>query len=159
MAVQGTPPDLAFKKVDLNTKFKNTTVTNLLQAIKSICKLKATPSFLRFSYLGPPKEGALVLFSDTVHANLCDRASTMGGYILSLIGSNNKCCPLSWCANKIKHVVQSTIAAKTLSLQEGLEDAIYHQELIGEILHLPFKIPIIAYVDNCSVIEALESTK
>ena len=48
---------------------------------------------------------------------------------------------------------------KHLSLQEGLEDAIYHQELIGEILHLPFKIPIIAYVDNCSVIEAPESTK
>ena len=48
---------------------------------------------------------------------------------------------------------------KHLSLQEGLEDAIYHQKLIGEILHLPFKIPIIAYVDNCSVIEAPESTK
>ena len=44
-------------------------------------------------------------------------------------------------------------------MQEGLEDAIYHQELIDEILHLPFKIPITAYVDNRSVMEALESTR
>ena len=31
--------------------------------------------------------------------------------------------------------------------------------MIDEILHLPFKIPITAYVDNRSIIEALESTK
>ena len=83
----------------------------------------------------------------------------MGGRILLLIGLNNECCPLSWCYNKIKCVIQSTTAAETLSLQEGLEHAIYHQELIDEILHLTFKIPIIVYIDNCSVIEALESTK
>ena len=60
--VQGTRPNLAFEMVDLSTKSKITTVNNLLQAIKYICKLKATPSFLRFSYLGPPKEWTLVLF-------------------------------------------------------------------------------------------------
>ena len=134
--------------VDLSTKFKNTTVNNLFQAIKFMRKLKVTPSFLHFSYLGPPKEWTLVLFSDAAHANLCDRASSMGRHILLLIGLHNECCPPSWCTNKIKRVVLSIIAAKTLSLQEGLEDAIYHQELIDEILHLPFKIPIIAYVDN-----------
>ena len=55
-AVHGTRPDLAFEMVDLSTKFKNITVNNLLQAIKAVRKLKATPSFLRFSHLGPPKE-------------------------------------------------------------------------------------------------------
>ena len=55
-AVQNTHPDLAFEMVDLSTKFKNTSVNNLLQAIKSICELKAKPSYLRFSYIGPPKE-------------------------------------------------------------------------------------------------------
>ena len=144
--------------VDLSTKFKNTTVNNLLQAIKSIRILKVTPSFLHFSYLGPPKEWTLFLFSDAAHANLCDRAGSMGRHILLLIGLHNECCPLSWCANKIKCVVLSIIATETLSLQEGLEDAIYHQELIDDIFHLPFKIQIIVYVDNLSIIEALEST-
>ena len=83
----------------------------------------------------------------------------MGGHILLLIGLKKECCPLSWCANKVKCVARSTMAAETLSLQEGLEAAIYHQELIDEILHLLFKIPIIAYVDIRSVIEALESTR
>mgnify|MGYP001799978704 CR=1 FL=1 len=77
--------------VDLSTKFKNTTVNNLLQAIKSIRKLKATPSFLRFPYLGPPKEWTLVIFSDAAHANLCDGASSMGGHIILLMGLNNEC--------------------------------------------------------------------
>ena len=68
--------------VDLSTDFKNTTANNLLQAIKSIHKLKATPSFLHFSYPGAPKKWTLVLFSDPAHANLCDRAISMGGHIL-----------------------------------------------------------------------------
>ena len=83
----------------------------------------------------------------------------MGGHILLLIGLKKECFPLSWCANKVKCVARSTMAAETLSSQEGLEDAIYHQELIDEILHLLFKIPIITYVDNRSVIEVLESTR
>ena len=40
-----------------------------------------------------------------------------------------------------------------------LKHWVYHQELIEKILRLPFKIPISAYVDNCSIIEALKSTK
>ena len=86
--------------VDLSTKFKNTTVNNLLQAMKSIRKLKATPSFLRFS-----KKRHLFLLSDAAHANLCDRASTIGGHMSLLIGLDIECRPLFCCANKIKHVV------------------------------------------------------
>ena len=105
--------------------------------------MKATSSLLRFSYLGPPKEWTLVLFSDAADAKLCAEAGSMGEHILLLIGLNNECCPLSWCAKKIERVVRSTIQ-QTLSLQEGLEDAIHHQDLIDKILHLPFKIPYLA---------------
>ena len=71
-----------------------------------------------------------------------------------------KCCPLFWHANKIKRVVRSTIAAEALSLQEGLECGSCYRKFIEDILGISNKtIPIIAYVDNKSVIEAVYSTK
>lgn len=68
-----------------------------------------------------------------------------------------KCCPISWQANKIKRVVWSTIAAKALSLQEGLETALYFQKIIEDICGE--HIPITAFIDNKSVTEAIKSTK
>jgi len=69
-------------------------------------------------------------------------------------------CPLSWCANKIKRVVRSTLSAEMLSLQEGIEEAIYLRGLIVEMLGREEKsVPIVAFVDNKSVTQALCSTK
>ena len=69
-------------------------------------------------------------------------------------------CPLSWHANKIKWVVRSTIAAEAPSLQEGLECGFYYRKITEDMLGISTKtIPIIAYVDNKSVIEAVYSTK
>ena len=63
-------------------------------------------------------------------------------------------------ANKMKRVVPSTIAAEALSLQEGLECGFYYRKIIEDILGISNKtIPIIAFVDNKSVIEAVYSTK
>ena len=73
---------------------------------------------------------------------------------------HGKCCPLSGHANKIKRVVRSTIAAEALSLQEGLECGFYYRKMIEDMLDITTKtIPIIAYVDNKSVIEVVYSTK
>ena len=71
-----------------------------------------------------------------------------GGHIVWLVDCHGKCCPLSWHANKIKRLVKSTIAAETLSLQEGLESSFY-RKLLENIIGIPHKtIPVIAYVDN-----------
>ena len=67
--------------------------------------------------------------------------------------------PKTWHANKIKRVVRSTIAAEVLSLQEGLKCVFYYR-IIEDILGISNKtIPIIAFVDNKSVIEVVYSTK
>ena len=74
--------------------------------------------------------------------------------------SNNSCCPLSWKVNKIKRVVRSTIAAEALSLQKGLECSYYYRKIVEDITGVPPRtIPIVAYIDNKSVIEALNSNK
>ena len=50
---------------------------------------------------------------------------------------------------KNKHMVRSTLAAETFSLQEGLETAFYYRPMVEEILGLESKtIPIEAYIDN-----------
>ena len=74
--------------------------------------------------------------------------------------SINSCCPLSWKVHKIKRVLRSTIAAEALSLQEGLEFSYYYRKIVEDITGVqPRTIPIVAYTDNKSVIEALHSTK
>ncbi|KAH3835143.1 hypothetical protein DPMN_108487 [Dreissena polymorpha] len=52
------------------------------------------------------------------------------------------------------------IAAEALSLQEGLECGYYYRQMLEDIMKLEGNtIPIIAYIDNKSVIEAVHSTK
>ncbi|KAH3789352.1 hypothetical protein DPMN_167529 [Dreissena polymorpha] len=52
------------------------------------------------------------------------------------------------------------MSAECLSLQEALEASYYYRKIVEDIIGLPSKtIPIVAYIDNTSVIEALSSTK
>ena len=157
-AVQGTRPDMAYDLVEISTKFKNAQVVDLLQVIKSMKHLKDYDCKVFFPNLGPISGWKILLFADASHANLNDGVSSMRAYIIFLVGQNRKCCPLSWNGNKIKRVVRSTIAAETLSLQEGLEDAMYLKNILKQLIKVQ-ELPIIAFVDNRSVVEAVHSTK
>ena len=44
----------------------------------------------------------LLLFTDASYANLSDRFSSAGGYVIFLKGKNASLCPISWGAKKIK---------------------------------------------------------
>jgi len=159
-AVQGSRADMAFEMVELSTKFRKGVVSDLIRAIKSIRKLKEETARVYFPSLGDPHNWKLVVFSDAAHANICDGIGSMGAHIVLLLGMDEKSCPLSWHAGKIKRVVRSTIAAEALSLQEGLEDALYLRRHIEDLLGLSARtIPITAFVDNKSVVEAIHSTK
>ena len=101
-----------------------------------------------------------MVFTDASLGNINDGTGSTGAYIVWLADETELCCPLVWHASKIKRVARSTIAAKALSLQEGLEAGFYYRTIVEEILGIPSKtIPITAYTDNKSVIEAVFSTK
>lgn len=56
--------------------------------------------------------------------------------------------------------MRSTLAAEALSLQGGIEEAVYIKSMLQEVLgNAKTELPIVAYVDNKSVVEALYSTK
>ena len=101
-----------------------------------------------------------MVFTDAALCNIINGTASTAGYIVWLMDCHGKCSPLSWHAGKIKRVVRSTTAAEALSLQEGLESAFYYRKMLEDILGVSTKtIPIIAYVENKSVIEAIYSTK
>ncbi|CAC5365129.1 purA [Mytilus coruscus] len=142
-AVQGSRPDLAFELVDLSTKLKSALVCDLLRAIKNIGKLKDIRPI-----------------HDAAFGNINDGKGSTGAHIVWIKDRIGIFCPISWQANKIKRVVRSTIAAEALSLQDGLEMALYFRKIIEDICGVRQQtIPITAFIDNKSVTEALKSTK
>lgn len=156
--VQGSRPDMAFDMIDLSTKLKSGTVQDLLHAKKVVKALQRVPSSISFPQLhDPPESWKLVLFTDAAHANICENTGSVAAFVLFLVDASGVCCPIDWQACKIKRVVRSTLAAETLSLQEGTDAAFYVQSLLKESLVI--NVPIVAYVDNKSVCQALYSTK
>ena len=158
-AVQGTRPDMAFDMIWLSTKLKDGTVADLVQAVKCIRKLKNGASSIKFANLGPSHTWKIVVYSDASHANLED-AGSLGAHIVFIVNSQGHVCTINWAATKIKRVVRSSLAAEMLSLQDGLEDAIYIRKIVSTLLNQrEVAIPITAYVDNKSVVQSLMSTK
>eukprot|EP00795_Rhopilema_esculentum_P002321 gene2321-biopygen11363 len=155
---QGTRPDLAFDVVEMSSKFNSSQVSDLLRANKSLLRVRQHNSIIRIPHLGPCKNWHILVFSDASLANMCDGVSSMGGHIILLLGMNNAAAAIAWSCAKIKRVVKSTLAAEMLSLADALDHAIYLQQVISELTSFD-DIPIDAFVDNKSVVEAVYSTK
>ena len=158
-AVQGTRPDLAFDMVELSTKSRKGTVSDLVRATKCIKKLKYDDSWLLFPGLYKNDCWRIIVFTDASHANLADGTGSMGAHVVFLVDEHGNCCTLTWHAGKIKRVVRSTIAAEALSLCEGIEDAIYLKHILLQLLPNRTEVVINAFVDNRDVVDALYSTK
>ena len=157
-----TRPDCSFDVLELSTAMKQPMQEHIVRANKTLKKLKLEDSNILFPDLGDPKSLKLVAFSDASHANLPDGFSSAGGYIIFLVGENDKCCPLAWEAKKIRRVVKSTLAAETLALVEAVDMAFYLGCILSEILYNGSKtleIPIQCYVDNKSLWDNIHSTK
>jgi hypothetical protein len=158
-AVQGSRPDLSYEMTELSTKLKQGTVEDLIRVIKCVGRMKSEVSMIKFPVLGPYSDRKIVVFTDAALANL-EGSGSMGAHVIFMADSAGRACPLSWKANKIKRVVRSTLSAEMLSLQEGVEDAIYLRAIVTELLQKdPKSLPIVAYVDNQSVVQAIGSTK
>lgn len=161
-AVQGSRPDLAFELIDLSTKLKIANITDLLRAIKNIGKLKDLQPVQFFPQLqgNPKSDWEFFTFTDAALGNINDGKGSTGAHIIWIKDRTGNCCALWWQANKIKRVVRSTIAAEALSLQEGLESALYYRQTLEDIFGIEKdSLPITAFIDNKSVTEALKSTK
>ena len=96
-------------------------------------------------------------YTDAAFANLPDSGS-QGGIIIFLRDTSGLRCPLFWQSRKLRRVVKSTLAAETLALVEGAEEAIYIAHIIKEVTKTN-DVQIHCFVDNKSLVDALQSYK
>jgi len=158
--VQGSRPDLAFQLIELSTKFHCGKVEDLIKVRKIMQKARECKSEICFPDLGPVDCWRLVCYSDASHANLCEGTSSCIGYVIFILGSNNRCCPLTWKSGKARRVVKSTIAAEAMALLDGIDEALYLKKVLFQIMSLSSKqLPVIGIVDHKGLWEAVRSTK
>ena len=155
--VQGTRPDLAFMMTELSTKFRNAKISDYLTVKKVLVKAKTAKCEVFFPYLGSPKDWIIAVCADASHGNLNGGVDSSMGYVVFIVNPQHHSSPSSWRSGKVKRVVRSTIAAETLAMIEGLEDGIYLQHSMKELLGV--EIPIVGYTDNQGQELALKSTK
>ena len=97
------------------------------------------------------------MYADASLQNLADGGSQRGYIVFLTDPETNVCHMLSWSSKRIRRVVKSTLAAKTLALQDGLDDAFYIMELYQFIL--VEQIGITATTDSLSLYNAVYSSK
>ena len=155
--VQGTRPDCAFEMLELSTKFRNGTVSDLVSAGKLVTRVKSYDCSITFPKLHSMAGWRLVLFTDAAFANLPDGVSSTQAYIIFVVDEHGRCCVVEWRSNKIQRVARSTLAAETYALQDGLEAVILTKTSLQEIIP-GIDFPIFVKVDCKSLVEALQST-
>ena len=156
----GTRPDIAFDTLLLSCKMREATIHDLISSLKTIKRIKLQDIKMEFPDLG--KSNKLVLYSDASFANLPDKVSSCMGYVILLVEdvkyskAEYKCCFISWKSNKIRRICRSTLAAETMAITEGIEEAIYFKSFMSE---MGISLSIEAFTDNLSLREAMYSTK
>ena len=95
--------------------------------------------------LGNLEQLKIVAYSDASFGNLTDGGS-QGGYILFLVGNNDKHMPIAWQSKSIRRIIKSTLAAETLTMVDLAETCIFYRKFLLEIL--PLK-------ENCDNIKIL----
>jgi hypothetical protein len=153
-----TRPDLNYDMVSLSTKFKGGKIDDLKVARKVLANIVQNEASITLSCVGNLSKAELWLYTDASFGNLNDGVDSTGSYILLLVNPiNGKCAPLDWKANKIKRVVNSTLAAETLSLYAGLDAAIAMKDQLIAMLGEGYKFTLRALVDNKSTVDTVHA--
>ena len=151
-------PDLSFDVLDLATHCDLGDPKLRTKINKVVRKALCNQYKIVFPCLGSIEDIELLLYTDASYANLSDRFSSAGGYLIFMKGKNGKVCPIAWSAKKIKRVVKSTLAAEALSLVEGLDACYFVRSMLQEMFRVK-DIPIKCFTDNKSLCQNIHSTK
>ena len=158
--VQGTRPDLSFDMTDLSSKFQEGKIEDLQRVMKILNKAKHERADILFPNLGRTEHWKVVVYTDASFGNL--GTGSCGGFLVFLVSIDNQAALLAWKSGKVQRVVKSTLAAESLSLSEGLDEAIYIKHIICEVLGLDTEngaLPIIGIVDHEGLCNNIRSTK
>ena len=157
-AARQTRPDLMFDVLELSMKLTKPCVQDFLKAMKAVQKLKCIDNSVFIPRFKSMYGWKILIWADAAFANLADKVSSAGGYVILLVDSNLNCAPLCWKSNKIKRKVRSTLAAEALILENGIEHALFLRALLKELLVVDHEFPIFAWTDSNNTFKAVHST-
>ena len=101
----------------------------------------------------------IVVYSDGSFRNLCKGVSSGSGRVILLVDEFRHCCVLTWNSNKLKKVVDSTLAAESLSLLNAIKEAVYIKHIMMELIGDRTSLPIYCIIDSRGTRDAVYSTK
>ena len=135
-----TRPDQSFLASYLQGVQDKGSVSHIHLYNKAIREMKAHKVCLQFPSHVKVEDWKIVCFAD---AGWCTRENgdSQGGYVLALSNSDffeHKVAPcwiIDWSSKKLRRVVRSSVAAETLSNQNGLDSVEMLQALIAETVH------------------------
>lgn len=156
-----TRPDISYDVCILATNFKTAAVRDIRRANKVLRKLKCETSGIKFRALNPTASMKIVCYTDASFANLGNGGSQAGNLVF-MMGEDGVCNLLHWESKRIKRVVKSSLAAETLALSEGIDNASFMASLVSELRTgspTGQKIPIDVITDNLSLYNSLKSHK
>ena len=152
-------PDISFDVCQLATNLKNATISDVKYFNKIICHLKQSNNPLKFQHLGDISKLRFIIYADAAHGNLVNSAS-QEGYLIFIVGENNKCILLNWQSKRIRRVVRGSLAAETLALSDAVDNGIYLSKMLSELLsNDTYCIPIEVVTDSKSLYDARHSKK
>eukprot|EP00438_Fugacium_kawagutii_P028282 Skav227626 [mRNA] locus=C9358797:125:8101:- [translate_table: standard] len=134
-----TRPDQAFLSSYLQGVQDKGLVSHVQLYNKSIREMKEHKVCLRFPSDVPVEDWRLICIADAGWATR-DNGDSQGGYLLLLAESKMlkrepaKCWLVDWSSKKLKRAVRSSVAAETLSGQNGLDALELFQAIMAETL-------------------------
>ena len=151
-------PDISFGANTLTSDLENATGERILQANKLVRRLKFNGHLqLTFPRNISPDNSVMLLYTDASFQNLYDGGSQGAYFIIIFDLQSHYFYPISWSSHRIKRVVKSTLAAETLSLIEGLDTALFLNEIM--LFLLQKKMKIYAVIDSKQLHDSINSSK
>ena len=85
-----------FEVLELSMKLTKPFVQDFLRAVKAIQKLKFNDVSICIPCLGNVSKWKLMVWTDAAFANLSDKVSSAGGYVIFLADGELNSSPLCW---------------------------------------------------------------
>ena len=151
-----TRPEISFTVSEISSQISSATLSDIKRINKTINFLKTSPGFLKIPRLQLPSIKIKVI-TDASFNNLSNGKS-QGGHIIMCSDANENCVVLSWCSNRVKRVIRSTLAAETLAFADGAESALCFSTMLKEFVPDSENLVIECMTDSRSLFDAAGTT-
>ena len=157
-----TRAEIASAIVHLSTHFCQGTIAEIKFANKTLAYIKTNPVQLHFPKLSGPFR--LLALGDAAFNNLERRlgqnTASSGGFVVILVGGEDRAVPIMWSSNRINRVVSSSMAAECMVAGVAADAGFYAQQaLCSATGQKPEVFPLEVFTDSNDAYQALNLSR